>query len=71
MEANQISRSDMESRGRLRLAEKAEIIELYVYRKMTIREIAEYLSLSTCTISKVVSLYFKKPKKDVVKMSKV
>jgi len=58
------------TRGRLRLAEKAEIIELYVYRKMSMRDIAEYLSLSTCTISKVVSLYFKKPKKDVVKMSK-
>lgn len=71
MEANQIYRSSMESRGRLRLAEKAEIIELYVYRKMTMKDISEFLSLSTCTISRVVSLYFKKPKKDVVKMSKV
>lgn len=64
-------RSDMESRGRLRLAEKAEIIELYVYRKMVMRDIAEYLSISTETVSNTVSLYFKKPKKDVVKMSKV
>lgn len=66
-----ISRSDMESRGRLRLAEKAEIIELYVYRKMAMRDIAEHLSISIETVSRTVSLYFKKPKKDVVKMSKV
>lgn len=61
----------MESRGRLRLAEKAEIIELYVYRGMTIVQIAELLELGKSTIGDTLSLYFKKPKKDVVKMSKV
>lgn len=53
------------------MAEKAKIIELYVYRKMTLKEIADRFSVSKTTVSKTVSLYFKKPDKDFVKMSKV
>lgn len=61
----------MESRARLSLAEKAKIIELYVYQKMTMKEIADRFSVGEATVGRTVSLYFKKPKKDVVKMSKV
>lgn len=61
----------MKTRKRLSLAEKAKIIELYVYRKMTMKEIADRFSVSKTTVSKTVSLYFEKPSKDVVKMSKV
>lgn len=53
------------------MAEKAEMIELYVYRKMTLKEIADRFSVSKTTVSKTVSLYFKKPDKDFVKTSKV
>lgn len=53
------------------MAEKAEIIEMYVYQKMTMKEIANLFSVSAQTVGNIVSLYFEKPKKDVVKMSKV
>lgn len=47
------------------------MIELYVYRKMTMKEISKRFSVSATTVSNTVSLYFEKPHKDVVKMSKV
>lgn len=53
------------------MAEKAEIIELYVYQKMTLKEIAKRFSVSATTVGTTLSLYFKKPDKDFVKMSKV
>lgn len=53
------------------MAEKAEMIELYVYRKMTMKEIANIFSVSATTVGTIVSMYFEKPIKDVVKMSKV
>lgn len=56
---------------RLTMGQKAKIIELYVYRKMTLKEIANRFSVSAVTVSKTVSRYFKKPEKDFLKMSKV
>lgn len=53
------------------MAEKAEIIELLVCCEMSIKEVAEKFSVAANTISTILSLYFGKPKKDVVKMSKV
>lgn len=59
------------ARPRLTMAQKAEIIELLVYCGMSIKEVAEKFSVSANTISTTLSLYFKKPDKDFVKMSKV
>lgn len=53
------------------MAEKALIMELYIGKAMTLVEIGLLLSLSPETVSRAVSLYFKKPKKDVVKPSRV
>lgn len=53
------------------MPEKAEMIELYVDRKMTMKEIAKRFSVSATTVGTIVSMYFEKPDKDVVKMSKV
>lgn len=60
----------MEQRSRLSNREKAVIIEMYVGKSKTMQDIAELFDLSIQTVSNTVSLYFKKPKKDVVKMSK-
>lgn len=61
----------MESRARLSMAEKALIIELYVVKHLTLDDIADLFEVSKTTIKYVTDLYFKKPNKDVVKMSKV
>lgn len=58
------------TRVRLTTSEKAEIIELLVYCGMSIKEVAEKFSVSANTISTTLSLYFKKPNKDFVKISK-
>lgn len=53
------------------MAEKAEIIELLVCCEMSIKEVAEKFSVAANTISSILSLYFKKPHKNFVKMSRV
>jgi transposase-like protein len=60
-----------EQRARLSLQEKAEIIEMYIGKQRSINDIAELLDLSVTTITRTVSLYFKKPKQSKILFSKV
>jgi transposase-like protein len=60
-----------EQRARLSNREKAEIIEMYIGKQRSINDIAELLDLSVTTITRTVSLYFKKPKQSKVLFSKV
>ena len=47
------------------------IIEMYVGKSKTMRDIAELFDLSVQTVSNTVSLYFKKPRQSKVLFSKV
>lgn len=60
-----------EQRARLSRMEKAVIIEMYVGKSKTMKEIADLFDLSTTTVSNTVSLYFKKPKQSKVLFSKI
>jgi transposase-like protein len=60
-----------EQRARLSNREKAEIIEMYIGKQRSINDIAELLDLSVTTITRTVSLYFKKPKQSKTLFSKV
>lgn len=61
----------MEQRSRLSNREKAVIIEMYVGKSKTMKNIAELFDLSIQTVSNTVSLYFKKPKQSKILFSKV
>ena len=60
-----------EQRARLSLREKAVIIEMYVGKSKTMKDIADLFDLSVQTVSNTVSLYFKKPKQSKILFSKV